>query len=538
MFYYIKKFWKMSGIIIFMLFIDAGLSSYRSLALMESLEELVRGNFRGFLFWTLLNLLCVVLVQVFVAVEDILGKHVIRKMNNQVRRDMAATMLQMSHGEFHKRQTGEYLSEFTKDIDQIESLAWGPFFNWISMAFTVMHSIIALSCLHWSLTVASLASALIMSLAPKLFDKKMEAAGAACTREQAKAVSKLKDLLAGYDVLRVFGRNRRFLQGVSQCSDGIEGPAFRRLRTQTITGKVLAVAGILCQGGISIWIGFLSFQGVILQTALFGSGKLISAVADGLNALTDFRLSIASSKPYFEKITVHDNGSLEKADREMLPMRNGIAVEHLSFRYGEKTVLEDRNLRFEKGKKYALTGPSDCGKSTLLKLLLGWLPDYTGTIRFDGTDARDYTPEQLQRQMSYIEQDVFLFNTTIRENITLGEEFTDEQMERALGDSALTGDLAHMPEGLDTVVGEEGSNLSGGQKQRVAIARALIHDCSILLIDEGTSALDQKNADIVEQSLLSNPDLTLILISHHLTAERKKQFDRVYDLTPAHLSAL
>ena len=95
-----------------------------------------------------------------------------------------------------------------------------------------------------------------------------------------------------------------------------------------------------------------------------------------------------------------------------------------------------------------------------------------------------------------------------------------------------------MPEGLDTVVGEEGSNLSGGQKQRVAIARALIHDCSILLIDEGTSALDQKNADIVEQSLLSNPDLTLILISHHLTAERKKQFDRVYDLTPAHLSAL
>ena len=98
MFYYIKKFWKMSGIIIFMLFIDARLSSYRSLALMESLEELVRGNFRGFLFWTLLNLLCVVLVQVFVAVEDILGKHVIRKMSNQVRRDMAATMLQMSHG--------------------------------------------------------------------------------------------------------------------------------------------------------------------------------------------------------------------------------------------------------------------------------------------------------------------------------------------------------------------------------------------------------------------------------------------------------
>ena len=537
MFYYIKKFWKLSGLIIFLLFIDAGLASYRSLALMESLEELVRGNFRGFLFWTLLNLLCVVLVQVLVAIEGILGKHVIRKMNNQVRRDMAATMLQMSHGEFHKRQTGEYLSGFTKDIDQMEHLAWGPFFDWIGMAFTVMHSIIALSCLHWSLTVAALMSALIMSLAPKLFNKKMEAAGAVCTREQAKAVSKLKDLLAGYDVLRIFGRNRRFLQGVFQCSEEIEEPAFQRSRTQTITGKVLAVAGILCQGAISIWIGFLSFQGVILQTALFGSGKLIAAVADGLNTLTDLRLSIASSKPYFEKITVHDDGSQEKAGRAMPPVRDGIAMEHLSFRYGEKTVLQDMNLRFKKGRKYALTGPSGCGKSTLLKLLLGWLPDYTGTIRLDGKDVRDYTPEQLQKQMSYIEQDVFLFNTTIRENITLGEEFTDAQMERALRDSALAGDLEHMPEGLETIVGEEGSSLSGGQKQRVAIARALIHDCSILLIDEGTSALDQKNADIVEKSLLSNPDLTLILVSHHLSAERKRQFDQVYDLTPASLPA-
>ena len=89
-----------------------------------------------------------------------------------------------------------------------------------------------------------------------------------------------------------------------------------------------------------------------------------------------------------------------------------------------------------------------------------------------------------------------------------------------------------MPDGLDTAVGEEGGSLSGGQKQRVAIARALIHDRSILLVDEGTSALDQKNADIVEKSLLANPELTLILVSHHLTPERKEQFTQVYDLQP------
>lgn len=162
--------------------------------------------------------------------------------------------------------------------------------------------------------------------------------------------------------------------------------------------------------------------------------------------------------------------------------------------------------------------------------MLGWLPDYTGSIRFDGRDAESFTAEQLQQKMSYIEQDVFLFNTTIRENITLGETFTEAQMAKAIHDSALDGDLANMPLGLETPVGEKGSCLSGGQKQRVAIARALIHNRTILLVDEGTSALDQKNADIVEKSLLSNPDLTLILVSHHLSSKRKVQFDRVFEL--------
>lgn len=119
------------------------------------------------------------------------------------------------------------------------------------------------------------------------------------------------------------------------------------------------------------------------------------------------------------------------------------------------------------------------------------------------------------------------------EYILLGEDFTEEQLRNAIHDSALENDLMSMPNGLDTLVGEGGCNISGGQKQRVAIARALIHNRSILLVDEGTSALDAQNADRVEKSLLANPNLTLILISHHLTPERKKQFDKVYELGTA-----
>ena len=268
-----------------------------------------------------------------------------------------------------------------------------------------------------------------------------------------------------------------------------------------------------------------------MPAVLAGSSNLFAGVTNGLNRLANLRLSISASKPYFEKIK-HNDCEETKSRQELSCLHNKISMENISFQYNKKPILDGMNCTFEIGKKYALIGPSGCGKSTFLKILLGWLPDYTGTILLDDKDAKNYTTEQLQQQMSYIEQDVFLFNTTIRENITLGENFTESQLQKALRDSALAGDLASMPDGLNTIVGEEGRNLSGGQKQRVAIARALIHNRSILLVDEGTSALDQKNADIVEQSLLSNPNLTLILISHHLTDEGKQRFDKVYELKP------
>ena len=279
---------------------------------------------------------------------------------------------------------------------------------------------------------------------------------------------------------------------------------------------------------------FLAIGGWIRVSVLAGGSNLIAGVTNGLNKLADLRLSMASAKPYFETTTQFFEKSKAQAQGAQLPeMRQEITVENLSFSYdGEKQVLANCSLRFAKGGKYALTGPSGCGKSTVLKLILGWLTDYQGTIRIDGTDIREYSPEQLQSRIGYVDQNVFLFNATIRENITLGGEFSEEELASAVHRSALKRDLAAMPLGLDTPAGEGGANLSGGQRQRIAIARALIHNRSILLVDEGTSALDQKNADVIEQSLLNIADLTLILVSHHLSAERKAQFTQVYAMAP------
>lgn len=508
-----------------------GIQSGASLVTAQVFQGVFEGDLPGMFRWMLLLMVLFFTMLGAGALGEILQARAVRRLNNALRQDMACAILGMAHQDYRKEGTGECLSQFTNDVNQIENLAWKPFFQVVEMGAMAVFSVIALLTIHWSLVLAALVTTALMLFVPQLFNKRMETLGAVCSEEQAKATGALKDLLSGRDVLLSFGRERRFAEGSCRASDQIEKPRFRLAYVKGLVNSGVGCVNVICQLLITGLVGLLAIWGYTQAGSLAAGGNLCGQLANSLGTVAGLLLSFSSAKPFFEKITL-PTADVRRASEGLQPLRYNIVVENLHFQYDAHPLLQNLSLEFKKGGKYALTGPSGCGKSTLLKLLLGWLPDYQGAIRFDGKDAKDFTPEQLQRQMSYIEQNVFLFNSTIRDNITLGETFTDAQMEKALRDSALIGDLAAMPEGLLTIVGEEGSNLSGGQKQRVAIARALIHDRSILLVDEGTSALDQQNADIVEQSLLANPELTLILVSHHLTEARKGQFTRVYELEP------
>jgi len=528
--YYLRKHWKINTLVFFLQLLWAALRVMDNVVIMKIFQGVINLDFRSFFSWVIVSLALSLFGALANGARSWAKAKAIRSMNNRVRCDITATILRKSHQEFHAQQNGEYLSWYTNDVTQIERLAWDSFYGIISVTAQIVFSIIVLASIHWSFLAASIfATALIIGV-PSVLRKRVGKLSETCAKEQAQAMSKLKDMLSGIDVLRSFGRMDHLVEENQAASDQLEKPKYKLKYVQSFAGEGISLVSVVCQMLVFTLAGFLSIRGVIIQSAIAGCGNMCSTVYNGLTQVGQLVLAVQASKPYFEKITVHADNRRYKTDSQPVFALNSITVESLNFRYDEKPVLENVSFQFDKGGKYALTGPSGCGKSTLLKLLLGWLPNYTGTICFNGKDAKDFPAEQLQCQMSYIGQDVFVFNSTIRDNITLGDKFTDESIERAVRNSALDGDLANMPLGLDTPVGENGSNLSGGQKQRVAIARALIHSRSILLVDEGTSALDQKNADIVEQSLLSNPDLTLILVSHHLTPDRKAQFTKVYQL--------
>lgn len=530
---YLKKQWRLSTLTCLFAIIAYGAQALIQLALMKVFDAVVLLDLRSSILWTAVDLACWGFYLLFTALQEHCQAKTIRALNNTVRDELYHSFLHKSHADFHQSDTGEYLAWLTNDVKQLEQFAWVPFFGCVGKIAQIVFSVLGLAFLHWSLVVFSVITAVVLWLSPKLFQKKLELLGQSCGVQQTAAINRLKDLLTGFDVLQFFGRGDLFLQQGNRISDDIEKPSCQLSYGKSRMEAVIGFINVTLQLGSLVLIAALTSMGLVTTGTLAGGVNLIGGVANGFNSLAGLRLSLSASKPYFCKLPVVDTDSKSEEVAPMTPLKDSITMDGVSFCYDEKKpILKDASFHFEKGKKYALIGPSGCGKSTLLKILLGWLPEYHGTIRFDGRDIREYTPEQLQQQMSYIEQNVFLFNASIRENITLDEDFTEEQLRKAIHDSALENDLLSMPNGLDTLVGEGGCNISGGQKQRVAIARALIHERSILLVDEGTSALDAQNADLVEKSLLANPNLTLILISHHLSDKRKAQFDCVYELTP------
>ena len=531
--YYLKKNWKLIFWPCFLGLMAQSAYVIIQLMMMQSFQAAFELDLSGFIQWTSACIGGYIAYFGLAAIAGALEANAKRKLNNQVRHDLYLTLLQKKH---HSQDNGVYISWLTTNIKQIDSLGWTSFFSIFNQLIMIICCVAALLSLDWVMLAFGLVSAAIMLSVPKLFTKQMEKLGQTCANAEAQGLSHIKDILSGFDVLRAFGRTNRFINEGDSASDEMEKACCKLKTSQGFITCGVGIISVCLQFLQQIVTVFLAIQGRIIIGAISSASNLTAGITNGLSSVANSRISIAAAKPYFENITVHAEDVLPPKDLTAETSCNTISMENVSFFYDDKQVLDNQSFIFEKGGKYALTGPSGCGKSTVLKLLLGWLPKYQGVIHFDGKNARDFTPEQLLQQMSYIEQDVYLFNTTIRDNITLGIDFSDEMLKRAIKDSSLDGDLANMPLGLDTPVGENGSNLSGGQKQRVAIARALIHNRSILLVDEGTSALDQKNADIVEQSLLDNPNLTLILVSHHLTQKRKAQFTKVYELKPITVS--
>jgi ATP-binding cassette subfamily B protein len=314
---------------------------------------------------------------------------------------------------------------------------------------------------------------------------------------------------------------------VSQRIHSVTEAGTKLDKTNALFGAMMWVVSQLLSASCLLFSVFLAIKGVIsvgeivLFQSLFGS---INGNVQGLIGMLPMFMSGQEAVRSLTEIVCAEELERDDGKREPRSIKGKIDFDHVSYHYpdDEKEVVKDFDLHVKKGERIAIVGASGSGKSTIINLVIGLLSPTNGDIKVDGKSLQDMSLQAYRRFISVVPQNSILFSGTIRENITYGlENYSEEALQRAVEDAAITEFLPSLPNGLDSMVGEHGDKLSGGQKQRVSIARALLRDPKILILDEATSALDNV-AEFHVQKAIDRlvKERTTFIVAHRLSTIR------------------
>ena len=444
-------------------------------------------------------------------------------------RDYAFSRLtQKSLRSFSKEGTALYVSALTNDCTSIENNYLAATFTLIELLFCFWGALIMM--LYYSPVMLVLAVAL--SFLPVAVSMK---AGNRLT-EQEKEISKknerfvsiVNELLSGFPVIKSFRAEAQASRLFSQRNEQAEEAKKNKRRTEQLISLLANDAGIIAQMGIFLagaWLA-ISNKGVTAGVVIV----FVQLMNYILNPISQVPLLWSNRKAaiaLMEKLSDALSENVREEGREKL---NGfsekIEVKDLTYGYEpESPVLKDLDVQFDAGKSYAIVGGSGSGKSTLLNLLMGSSSNYQGEICIDSVSIKNIESESLYQLMTSVQQNVFVFNDTIRNNVTMFHEFSDKEVTLALERSGLSEFIEKR--GEDFVCGENGANLSGGERQRISIARALLRKSPILLVDEATAALDAATARAVSFSILNLVGMTRIVVTHRLEEAILRRYDKI-----------
>lgn len=446
------------------------------------------------------------------------------RMKNELRASVAEFLCSLSYGEFVVKDAGNMVSCLTNDVEQLYEQSFESLLTAVERGATALFSLAALFYLSPIIGIAAIFLFFFTVGAPALVGKKLQKATAERSSALEVATEAYKDVLTGGSVFFLADLRRRMTERILNASQRLE-VTLRSCRQVNIGARTLVLtASLLSQ----VLLLFLTLFSVLLGKTPVGAtlsvGNLAGSFFNSVGAFLQARMTFRSATPLWEKypLTAQTNGANGEFSK--------LVLEDVSVRYGDRKVLDGQAAVFERGKKYAVMGESGSGKSTLVKLLLGLLPNYEGEIRYDEAEQRELSPRALYRQISYVEQEIHLFQDTLRFNLTLGERVSDEEIREVLKTARLEEFVASLSEGLDTKIAENGKNLSGGQRQRIALARGLLRKTPFLILDESTSALDESNAREIETALLQDSERCIIFITHHLREPLKSGTDRILEL--------
>lgn len=450
-----------------------------------------------------------------------------QSMKNDLRAMVGKKIAGLDYREFVSKDCGNYVSWLTNDVEQIYEQSFSSLFSGIKNFATTLFSLGALFLLSPYIGVAAMVLFVIISVLPQFLNRYLQKANAAQSQALEVSVERYKDAIMGGSIFFLANLRERITQRIVGASREAE-KACCRFKVTNAAVQV-CVEGISLNGQIVLTVAALltAALGAAPTGAVLSVGNLAGSFFNGAGNFVQALLTLKASKPLWEKF---EDAQVHSAPKQALRGFKTISLNSVSFAYDEKTILHNQNYTFKAGEKYAIIGESGSGKTTLTRILLGLLPNYTGDVYYDQVEQRSVSPESIYDHIAYVDQQVYLFQDTLRFNITLGRPYSDGEVMDVIRRCRLESFVASLPEGLDTMISENGKNLSGGQRQRIALARALIQQVEFVIVDEGTSALDEANALEIEASLFDDPNLGVIIITHHLRESLNDKLTGIYSL--------
>ena len=429
---------------------------------------------------------------------------------------------------FREENTSSYLSALTNDATAIEM-------NHVASLQPIVTKVVSFICalilmVYFSplLTLFSILIITIPMMVSAVTGKKMAEVQKEVSDRNAEFTSVLTDCLSGFQVIKSF-RAEKEVNGLFYDENGkLEDTKCRLKKVEVITGRMGGIAGMLSQLGVFVVGAYLaqSGKGMTAGTVLMFV-NLMNFLIPPVAELPRLLAGKKAARGLIDKLADSLSQSSVSEGEMVESMGEKISFKDVSFSYddSDKEVLHDINCEFLPGRSYAIVGGSGSGKSTFLNLLMAANNSYKGEISIGGKDLKTISPDSLYDLMTVIQQNVFIFNSSIKDNVTMFRDFSDESIEEAVS-------KAHLQEliterGEDYLCGESGKSLSGGEKQRISIARSLLKKSSILLADEVTSALDAKTSHEVINEILELDEMTRIVVTHSLEEAVLRRYDEI-----------
>lgn len=515
----------------FLIVINAGFLTLAGISSANALSAVAKLKAERFFMWVALMGGAYIFYAIVNCLVNVEQTRLAQNVDKLIRNDIAQDLSQTSYSGFHQQTVATYNSWLTNDITTINNFGVEDFMMIIRQISEIVFGMLTLAYFNVSLVVTVIILTIIMGVVPNLFSKILAKRSLEYTHANERLVNSINDVLNGFNTLFLANLPQTIVKKINGASDDVKKHVLNYSKTAGITQAITNGLAFISQVIILGQTGWLILHQLTPVGTISGAQFFASTIFAELSGISFNWQEFKSVKPIIEKFKTVPLKTVHGALPIDFKLSN-LELDKVSYQYSgqDKPIFENLDLDFKLKNKYILMGDSAAGKSTLLNLISGLLRDYQGKIEISDVEYNQISDRDLHDQITYLQQDPYIFTASLEWNLTLGRQVSKAKIAEVIKECGLEDLIAKLPDGMDTVLADQGKQLSGGQKQRVAFARALLRDTPIYLLDEATSALDKTSSVQLERLILTQKDKTVIMVTHHLRDEVKQLADQVVDL--------